>query len=158
MKKLWQAIGILAFWAAWPLLFLYLGRSERTRVLVLCGGEALVLKSWLGSGRWSLPGGGLHKGESPAIGLARELHEETGVTLAPSAIKPLVSEPFKQWGFKYHCHYFVVELSTRPPVRKQPFEIADYQWLPLHQLSGKKIGLDVTTAVKAWSRQHDLIQ
>ena len=33
----------------------------------------------LGAGRWSLPGGGLAFGEDPALGVLRELREETGL-------------------------------------------------------------------------------
>jgi 8-oxo-dGTP pyrophosphatase MutT (NUDIX family) len=32
------------------------------------------------SGRWTLPGGGIEFGEDPAVGVLRELEEETGLT------------------------------------------------------------------------------
>jgi ADP-ribose pyrophosphatase YjhB (NUDIX family) len=41
----------------------------------------LLLTRYAGSGRWSLPGGGIDHGEQPREALYRELHEETGFTL-----------------------------------------------------------------------------
>lgn len=38
--------------------------------------------------RWGVPGGHLEPGEDPALGAARELEEETGVVLAPTALTP----------------------------------------------------------------------
>ena len=37
--------------------------------------------------RWGPPGGHLEPGEDPASGAARELHEETGVRLAPADLR-----------------------------------------------------------------------
>jgi 8-oxo-dGTP diphosphatase len=38
--------------------------------------------------RWGLPAGLLKKGEPPAVGAARELHEESGVVIAPDDLTP----------------------------------------------------------------------
>jgi ADP-ribose pyrophosphatase YjhB (NUDIX family) len=38
----------------------------------------LISENYPGAGRWHLPGGGTDFGESPVIGLAREVEEETG--------------------------------------------------------------------------------
>jgi 8-oxo-dGTP diphosphatase len=44
-------------------------------------GGRLLLTRYVGSGRWSLPGGGIDHGEQPQEALHREVHEETGLTL-----------------------------------------------------------------------------
>ena len=49
-------------------------RDERGRLL-LCR----IAPGELDAGRWTLPGGGLDFGESPADGVVRELREETGL-------------------------------------------------------------------------------
>jgi 8-oxo-dGTP diphosphatase len=41
----------------------------------------LLLTRYAGSGRWSLPGGGIDHGEQPQEALHREVHEETGLRL-----------------------------------------------------------------------------
>jgi ADP-ribose pyrophosphatase YjhB (NUDIX family) len=50
-------------------------------------GALLLLRQPPGRG-WSLPGGLLNRREDPARGAARELREETGLDVAPSALTP----------------------------------------------------------------------
>ncbi|MGW8378299.1 NUDIX hydrolase [Streptomyces sp. ODS28] len=58
-------------------------------------------------GRWLLPGGGVEAGESPWQGCRREVHEETGLHLAPERAALLVTcwfavedrEPLRDLGF-----------------------------------------------------------
>jgi 8-oxo-dGTP pyrophosphatase MutT (NUDIX family) len=52
------------------------------RALLLRGGDpARPGERW-----WFTPGGGLDAGETPVQGAARELHEETGLKVEPSAL------------------------------------------------------------------------
>lgn len=52
-------------------------------------GRLLLLRQPPGTG-WSLPAGLLRRGETPVVGCARELAEETGLQLDPADLVPAV--------------------------------------------------------------------
>ena len=54
----------------------------------------LLLTRYAGSGRWSLPGGGIDHGEQPIDAVHREVHEETGLRLADARLTAVDSIHF----------------------------------------------------------------
>lgn len=106
MNKFWIACGTVAYYLSWPALFVYFFFSRRTRVILRKGDSVLCFKSWYNNGRWLLPGGGLHKGESVIDGAIRETREEIGLTLHPKDLHERGSFRTKN-GFRYV--YCVVE-------------------------------------------------
>jgi 8-oxo-dGTP pyrophosphatase MutT (NUDIX family) len=95
-------LGRILAWVTLPLAIVFLRGSHRTRVLVISGDRLLVVKSFIHHGRWSLPGGGVHKGENPLNGAIRELKEETGVVLKPSELTTVAEKPFSSYGVSTH--------------------------------------------------------
>ena len=151
MTYLWQRLGVLTFWLTWPGLWLYLRWTTRTRLLLRVGDEILVTRTWLSDGRWSLPGGGLHRSEEPPAGVIREVREETGIVLEPEDIQPLTIAMFRYHGLRFRCHYFVAELAAKPVVKLQKFEITGSQWVRTNQISPLRYGPDVTKAIGSLS-------
>lgn len=51
------------------------------RVVLVRDGKVVLVKHWYAPGVWTLPGGGLMKGERATDGAVREILEETGYTI-----------------------------------------------------------------------------
>lgn len=63
------------------------------RILAFDGeGRVLLVRHSYGSGKWMPPGGGIGRGESPAIAAQRELREEVGCTIDPIRAVAVVDE------------------------------------------------------------------
>ena len=157
MSKLRQAvmqrIGVVAYWASWPLNYLYLRGSHRSRVLLVAGGKVLLIKSWHGSGTWSLPGGGIHAHEEPIKSATRELMEETGIALGVDQLKPLATEPYKKHGLSFTCHYFIGRLNEVIEASPKLPEVIAAEWVPIRELPSYHLALDAATAIA-----HDTIE
>ncbi len=79
MMKLYYIIVRSIYYLTWPITGIYLHNSQRVRVLIAKDNKILLVKSSYGSQRWSLPGGGVDRGESCMSAASRELAEETGL-------------------------------------------------------------------------------
>ncbi|HUD10138.1 MAG TPA: NUDIX hydrolase [Candidatus Saccharimonadales bacterium] len=147
--NVWTGIGRIGYWLTWPLLWVYLRDSHRTRlVLINDTGKLLVVRGWVAdSSRWSLPGGGLHRGEEPQHGLLREVHEEVGLTLAPDKLRLLKEMPVHIKGFHFYVHIFMATITGEPTLHLQRFEITDAQWIDYHTLNEKNAESDLLLAL-----------
>jgi 8-oxo-dGTP pyrophosphatase MutT (NUDIX family) len=127
----------LFFWICWLGLYLYFYRSQRTRAIIMQGSNTLLVKGWWGrlfdDMGWELPGGGLHRGEKPATGLIRELHEELGLEIQPNQLKPLGMALMQDHGIGYKAHYFLIELEEKPELELAKLEIVKTMWADLQQ-------------------------
>jgi 8-oxo-dGTP diphosphatase len=76
-------------------------------------------------GFWGLPGGVLEKGETPARGAVRELHEELG--LAGEAVQLLGTQPSMSRAYEL----FWVEVTVEEPdaLQPRPEEVAEARWV-----------------------------
>lgn len=155
MKKLLLNTGKTAFWLSWPALFAYLYFSSRTRVLIKYKDEVLLVKTWLGPGKWILPGGGLHLKEDSVLGALREVREETGIELDPRQIKFLEKRRVRDNGLSSKLIIFTIELLKRPVMRPQKYELLDLRWFPIKDVASSS---DISRASKelvgAWQELH----
>ena len=137
MKVIARTIGAVIFYPSWPVLYFYLKFSKRARVVIACGDEVLVVKGWLGDGKWSLPGGGLHDKESPEQAARREVKEEVGVNLQAGQLSVLGEAEYHERGLRYSYYQLAANLADKPALHLQGREIVDAAWIPAQQLTAK---------------------
>src|SRR5476649_663369 len=128
MRRLWIVLGRISYVVAWPALYLYLKGSQRTRIVVKAGDKVLVVKDWLGDGKWKLPGGGVHKGEYILNSARRELFEETGIKVKIEQMESLGTVEAKGHGTTVMLHVFQLNLPRLVDVKKQKLEIIEADW------------------------------
>jgi 8-oxo-dGTP pyrophosphatase MutT (NUDIX family) len=93
------------------------------RVLLLDGdGRVLLIHERIDVGtHWLTPGGGVEAGESLPLAAARELYEETGITVALGAGAESVHVLRREWhwqgaGWDQTDHFFLVRLGEVPEI------------------------------------------
>lgn len=141
--------GRILFWVFYPLLWLYLRNTTRTRALIVHDNQVLVIRSWLSAGDWHLPGGGLHKSEDPKQGLVREVFEETSIRLDENKLTLLYKHPVSNRGIKIIAECYKVELNNRPNLKLQKLEIAQAKWTSLIN-PNLKLSPDTLQATQKW--------
>ncbi|CAN5646879.1 hypothetical protein BH23PAT1_BH23PAT1_5240 [soil metagenome] len=133
-SRLWILVGRTAYWTSWPLLFVAVYFSKRTRVLVTSGDKVLVVKGWLSDGGWNLPGGGLHMGEAAALGACRELKEETSISVLPEQLIHVHTKRVWEDGVSYTQILFTLKLQKPREVIRQKWELTDAAWISQRDL------------------------
>lgn len=151
MKPILRFLGKAAFFVGWPVWYLHFRlRPHRSRVLVVCDGQVLLIRGWLGDGAWSLPGGGIKNGESITAASVRELKEEVGIDVPESSVRSLGSYRHKAGGISYQAECGVIELEEKPNLHLQWYEIADAKWFALSDVKGRMLGKDAAYALKQY--------
>lgn len=124
--------------------------APRARVLLIHEGEVLLVKSWFGRQHWSLPGGGIERGEAAEAAACRELHEEVGVVVHAADIAHLLTLRVPEIPFDYVV--FARRLTgPKPTLRRDPREILDAKWWPVDSLP-TPVSPAVMTALAAWQK------
>jgi 8-oxo-dGTP diphosphatase len=81
---------------------------DGNRVLLVCRGREPL------KGRWSLPGGALELGETLEQGIVREVLEETGLQVQPTAIVKVFDRIIKEESSgRIRYHYVLVDFVCR---------------------------------------------
>jgi 8-oxo-dGTP pyrophosphatase MutT (NUDIX family) len=138
LRNIYARLGRVAYTAVTPFMRLYMTNKHlRVRILLLNEqGEVLLVRSWLGHQRWSLPGGGIHRRETPLDAAVRELLEETGLRLSPAKVKELGTfpNPYKTAPFTVAC--FVAKIKKQEPslARHRRLEVLDTAWYSVDRL------------------------
>jgi 8-oxo-dGTP diphosphatase len=87
-------------------------------------GRILLVRSSYRRG-WSLPGGGLHRGETPLAAALREAREELALDLDPSTLNVEQDRTFFHEYRHDHAVIFAVGLTRPPAIRIDAREIVE---------------------------------
>lgn len=99
----------------------------------------VLLSRGPGDDFWALPGGRVERGESTTEALAREVHEELGVRVAPGRLLWVAESFFRYRDERYHevGFYYEADLAAARQ-HEEPWERADetgvrlaWRWLPV---------------------------
>ena len=159
MNKFSKLSGIILYWLSWPVLFFYLKDSKRSRVIVSSENNILIIKNWLGSGQFTLPGGGLKKDENPKDGVIRELEEETGILVESSRLQLIKSEfTVTEHGYSYKCLGFSVKIDKTIVTTRQKLEIAEIKWVDAKEVLNKyRLTSTARTLITTWLELNHLV-
>lgn len=83
-----------------------------------------MVRNW-GDKKWSLPGGGMHRGESLAHAAARECTEELGIKVPENELELLQTIEQKT----YTAPVFIWKIDKKPAIKRQKLEITGVKWL-----------------------------
>lgn len=124
-------------------------------VAVVCDEGVLVTRRAIepGRGKWSLPGGHLEADEPPPVGAARELAEETGLEVHPSA--PTLLDTFhvqRDAGKAIVSIGYVVERDSTSGTAATSEEVTEIEWVTPGAREGEVYLDDHADRVRrAWS-------
>ncbi|MFE7133569.1 NUDIX domain-containing protein [Streptomyces sp. NPDC057638] len=108
-----------------------------THVILRSGDRVLLSQrgSPYGYGRWHMPSGKLDQGEPLTVGAARELYEETGVTVAPEHLR-LVQVVHHCQGAGRIGFFFEATEWEGEPVNTEPEKCLGLRWFEVDELAG----------------------
>ena len=88
------------------------------------------------AGTWSLPGGGLEVGETLPAGVAREVLEETGLTVDVGAVVDVFDRIMLDGDGRVQYHFVLVDYVCRPVggTLAAASDVADVAWAPAADL------------------------
>lgn len=143
-----KRLGTLMYWVTWPGIRFMLRMSKRTRVAIISGNTILVVRPWLGNGKWSLPGGGVRAQEGERTAVTREVFEETGLELNKNGLKKLKQLSYYQDGLQFDYTLFSYSLQKQAVTTRHTPEITDVAWLEIAMLNKNNANHDVLMALK----------
>ncbi|KAB2689632.1 NUDIX hydrolase [Brucella tritici] len=116
--------------------------SSAVFVILARGPEICMLQrkttGWM-DGWFSIPAGGLEAGETIRAAAAREAFEETGIIIAPEALRPVHTLHSLTTGNQWLGHFFRADEWTGMPTLCEPDKHADLQWRRLDNLPDNTI-------------------
>ena len=125
---------------------------EAERVLLIKRGHAPL------KGQWSLPGGGVETGETLEQAVAREVLEETGLTVEVGPIVEVLDRISRDADGRVEHHFVLVDFVCRASggILRGASDAEDAAWVALQDLARYDVAaVTVSVIQKAASRGFD---
>ena len=103
-------------------------RTFGVKCLIECEGKFLMICNTYGHRKWTFPGGGIWRGETPEVAARREAREEVGIEL--SELIPIGSYASTRQ-YKRDTVYCFYTYVTSQRYEIDPVEIQEVGWFPL---------------------------
>lgn len=131
-----MSVGRILYYILWPFIWFYSPLNARVRVIIVHKDECLQVTNWFGSGKWSLPGGGMKFGENPVQTGIREVNEELSVKLDENTIIQLTEEGVVHYsnGLLKRNYFLFVRVGSKPQPTLSK-EITKTRWVKLDNIS-----------------------
>lgn len=130
-----EQINKLGFNIAKPIARWFLSDSTRVRALIIAGDEILLVRSWIGSQRWTLPGGGVSKNEKPKKTLKRELCEELDLKIHQKNYERILKHKHQEHGADFTIIIYQIELPEKQNFKIRKSEIIEAGWHKVDKLN-----------------------
>jgi 8-oxo-dGTP pyrophosphatase MutT (NUDIX family) len=141
MKKYFYRIAAFILPAYW---FLVRPHTRGVKVLIECDNEYIFIRHTYGNSTiWTLPGGGVRRGEQDKDAVVREVNEELGISVPAKNLKYLGSYTSTKEYKHDHVKCFKMTIETKPEILRDHGEIAEWKWFSKNSLPEK-----ISTAAK----------
>lgn len=128
LDRAWQLAYAVAYRVLRAWWFVRRPAHRGALVAVWQGGEILLLRSSYRQG-WSLPGGGIARGETARDAALRELREEIGLVVEPAALREAQTAEL-EWEYRSdHTTIFEITMAEAPALRLDHREIVAARFL-----------------------------
>jgi ADP-ribose pyrophosphatase YjhB (NUDIX family) len=126
--------------------------------VVLDGDRVLLVKRGRapGAGKWSLPGGLVHLGETTREAVVREVAEECGLAISVKDVAGVVDRVVRDEAGRIRYHYVLVDYLAFPDsTRVVPgSDAADAQWIEIDRV----VELDTTEGLLDMVRRAQALE
>lgn len=129
-----EQINKIGFQIAKPFARWRLSGSTRVRALMIYEEEVLLNRAWVGSQRWSLPGGGVDKNEKPKKALKRELIEELDLKIPQKNYRRILKHHHTDHGADFMVILYQIDLGSRREFKVKKNEIIEAGWHQIDKL------------------------